>query len=235
MEAAKGTSKDIKIEPMVNCHACDGSGMKSGTQRENCARCRGTGTRIHFMQGGFQMAATCESCGGAGVVIPKGAECSSCNGNGVAKERKTIRVDIPPGVDDGMRLRVTGEGDAPLASSMGATRTQRGDLHVHIRVAPHESFGRRGADILYTATVPFTTALLGGKVKIPTLDGEVDLKVNSGTNTGDKITIPGAGMKKIEGRRGAMGDLRVEYKINMPKCVFLSCYSPLSPLSPRSI
>lgn len=220
MEAAKGTSKDIRIQPWVNCHTCTGSGLKPGTQRKDCGRCGGTGTRIHFMQGGFQMAATCETCGGAGVVIPKDSECGSCYGDGVVKGTKTVRVDIPAGIEDGMRLRVTGEGDAPPASNTGASKTQRGDLYVHIRVASHESFGRKGADILYTATVPFTTALLGGKVKIPTLDGVVDLKVNSGTNTGDKVTITGAGMKKLGGgRRDATGDLRVEYKISMPKYV----------------
>lgn len=217
MDAAKGASKDIKIQPLVNCHTCSGSGMKSGAQRKDCGRCGGTGTRIYFMQGGFQMAATCESCGGAGIVIPKGSECGSCHGNGVVRETKSVRVDIPAGIEDGMRLRVTAEGDAPQVGNTGATRTQRGDLFVHIRVTPHKQFGRKGADILYTATVPFTTALLGGKVKIPTLSGEVDLKVKEGTNTGDKVTIPGAGMRKLSGRRDAIGDLRVEYKINMPK------------------
>lgn len=175
------------------------------------------------MQGGFQMAATCDVCGGSGIVTPKGSECVPCNGNGVVKGMNAVRVDIPAGIDDGMRIKVTGQGDAPLVrNDLRGMKTQRGDLYVHIRVAPHMSFSRSGADILYTATVPFTTALLGGRVKIPTLDGEVDLSVKSGTNTGDKATISGAGMRKLDGRRkNATGDLRVEYKIQMPRYVLL--------------
>lgn len=176
------------------------------------------------MQGGFQMAATCDACGGSGIVTPKGSECISCNGNGVIKGTDAVRVDIPAGIDDGMRIKVTGQGDAPLVrNDLRGMKSQRGDLFVHIRVAPHTNFSRNGADILYTATVPFTTALLGGRVKIPTLDGEVDLTVKSGTNTGDKVTITGAGMRRLDGRRkSATGDLRVEYKIYMPKYVLRS-------------
>lgn len=171
------------------------------------------------MQGGFQMAATCDACGGSGIVTPKGSECIPCHGDGVVKGTNTVRFDIPAGIDDGMRIKVTGEGDAPIVrNDFRAMKNQRGDLYIHIRVAPHTSFTRNGADVLYTATVPFTTALLGGRVKIPTLDGEMDLTVKSGTNTGDKVTIPGAGMRRLEGRRkNAVGDMRVEYKISMPK------------------
>lgn len=176
------------------------------------------------MQGGFQMAATCDACEGSGIVTPKGSECISCHGDGVIKETKVVRVDIPAGIDDGMRIKVTGQGDAPLVhNDLKSAKSQRGDLYVHIKVAPHTNFSRNGADILYTATVPFTTALLGGRVKIPTLDGEVDLTVRSGTNSGDKVTIPGAGMRRLEGRRKSpTGDLRVEYKISMPRWVLFS-------------
>lgn len=173
------------------------------------------------MQGGFQMAATCDACGGSGIVTPKGSECISCHGNGVVKGTCVVPFNIPAGIDDGMRIKLAGEGNAPLVrNDLRAMKTQRGDLYVHIRVAPHTSFSRSGADILYTATIPFTTALLGGRVKVPTLDGEVYLTVKPGTNTGDKVTISGAGMKRLEGRRkNAMGDMRVEYKVSMPKYV----------------
>ncbi|KAH0608572.1 uncharacterized protein H6S33_001706 [Morchella sextelata] len=214
MEAAKGTEKDIRTEPLVTCKTCSGSGMKQGEKRKDCGRCGGTGSRIHHMAGGFQMAATCDTCNGEGVVMPRGAECRTCSGAGVTRETRSVHIDIPPGIEDGMRLRVSGEGHAPPASSPGA-RTIRGDLYIHVRVAPHKDFGRKGADVTYTATLPFTTAILGGKITIPTLDGEVDLKVNQGTNSGDKVTIPGAGMKKIGKSR--CGDLRIEYKINLPK------------------
>ncbi|KAI9821302.1 MAG: hypothetical protein M1827_004038 [Pycnora praestabilis] len=219
MDAAKGTSKDIFITPLVGCKTCTGKGVKKGIKRTECKRCGGTGTRVHFMQGGFQMASTCEACGGQGVAIPKGGECGTCSGNGVVRERKTVNVDIPGGVEDGMRLRVSGEGDAPptgMAANPGAKST-KGDLYVFIRVATDSKFSRSGSDVLYTAAIPLTTAVLGGEIKIPTLDGDVKVKVATGTGTGDKITLGGMGMRTLGGRKGAQGDLRVEFKVSMPK------------------
>jgi molecular chaperone DnaJ len=220
MDAAKGAQKEIRITPNVECPICSGSGTRPGTKKQECGRCGGTGTRVLFMQGGFQMATTCEACGGKGRVIPPGSECYSCHGSGVAKEKRTVTVEIPPGVEDGVRFRVSGEGHAPGTSSLEPGQsTKRGDLFVHIQVEPHEKFGRKGSDILYTSTIPMTTALLGGIIKIPTLDGEVELRVPSGTNTGDVIVMSTMGMKKLNlgrGRRGH-GDLKVEFKVNMPK------------------
>ncbi|KAH8889681.1 hypothetical protein GQ53DRAFT_722560 [Thozetella sp. PMI_491] len=218
MEAAKGTSKTISIMPLVSCKTCDGSGLKQGTKRASCKSCGGSGTRVHFMQGGFQMASTCGTCSGTGMTIPKGSECKSCHGDGVVRERKSITVDIPGGVEDGMRLRVTGEGDAPPTGRAPDPniRATRGDLYVFVRVASDSKFTRQGSDILYTASLPLTTALLGGEVTIPTLDGQVNVRVATGTNTGEKMTLPGMGMKKLNGRRGN-GDLKVEFRVAMPK------------------
>lgn len=118
-----------------------------------------------------------------------------------------------------MRLRVSSEGDAP-ATGMAANpkaRSTRGDLYVFIRVAPDARFSRSGADVLYTASIPLTTALLGGEVQVPTLDGEVKVKVATGTGTGDKITLPGMGMKRLGGRGPSSGDLKVEFRVNMPR------------------
>ncbi|KAI4133331.1 MAG: hypothetical protein LQ338_000231 [Usnochroma carphineum] len=219
MDAAKGTSKDILITPLVQCKTCSGRGMKKGQSQSDCHKCGGTGTRVHFVQAGFQMASTCETCGGQGVVIPRGSECGTCGGNGVVRERKTVNVDIPPGVEDGMRLRVSGEGDAaPTGTAANPNaRSTRGDLYVFIRVAPDARFGRSGSDVLYTASIPLTTAVLGGEVTIPTLNSEVKLKVATGTGTGDKVTLGGMGMPKLGSRRNAAGDLRVEFKVVMPK------------------
>jgi molecular chaperone DnaJ len=218
-DAANGTTKDIHIQPLVTCKTCTGSGLKKGVSRTTCKSCNGTGTRIHAMQAGFQMASTCRTCEGTGVTVPRGGECSSCSGNGVVRERKTVSVDIPGGVEDGMRLRVSGEGDAPPSGAAvnPNARTTRGDLYVFIRVAPDSKFSRSGADILYTATIPLTTAVLGGEVTVPTLDKDVKVKVATGTGTGDKITLSGMGMKRLGGRRGGNGDLRVEFKVSMPK------------------
>ncbi len=219
MDAAKGVTKNITITPLVQCGTCKGNGLKQGSQRQQCKSCNGTGTRIHVMQQGFQMSSTCSSCGGSGVTIPRGSECNTCAGNGVVRQRKTVQVDIPGGVEDGMRLRVSGEGDAPPTGMSAGTniRNQRGDLYVFIRVAPDARFSRNGADVLYTASIPLTTALLGGEVTVPTLDGEVKVKVATGTGTGDRITLGGMGMKRLGGRGPASGDLRVEFKVNMPK------------------
>lgn len=165
------------------------------------------------------MASTCGACGGQGVTVPKGGECRTCSGNGVIRERKSITVDIPGGIEDGMRLRLDREGDAPATGNAAnpESRSVKGDLYVLVRVATDPKFSRSGSDILYTASIPLTTAILGGEVKIPTLDGNVNVRVATGTATGDKITLGGKGMKKIESRRGGVGDLKVEFKVQMPK------------------
>lgn len=222
MEAAKGAGKDVFITPLVPCDTCQGDGLKKGAKRSQCKQCNGSGTRVHFMQGGFQMASTCDACAGSGMIVPRGSECGTCHGEGVVRDRRTVHIEIPGGVEDGMRLRVAGEGDAPPTGTAAApgARVQRGDLYVSIRVAPDHRFSRSGSDILYTASIPLTTALLGGEVTVPTLDNEVKVKVSTGTGTGDRITLSGMGMRKLGGRgrgSGASGDLRVEFKVQMPK------------------
>lgn len=219
MEAAKGTSKTITINPLVKCRTCSGSGLRAGAKRSACMSCNGSGTRVHVINGGFQMASTCGACSGTGSVAPHGSECRTCDGDGVTRDRKTITVDIPGGVEDGMRLRVDGEGDAPVlgGADPSSVHSVRGDLLLLVRVAPDAKFKRSGSDILYTATIPLTTAILGGEVKVPTLDGDVNVKVPTGTNTGDSITLSGMGMKKLGSRRPTNGDLRVEFRVSMPK------------------
>ena len=219
MDAAKGVSKDIYITPLVQCQSCNGGGLKKGHSKSACKACGGSGTKVHYVNAGFQMASTCDKCDGQGVVVPRGGECNTCNGAGVVRTRKTVSVDIPGGVEDGMRIRITGEGDAaPTATASSQNvRSTNGDLYVFIRVSPDSKFSRSGADVLYTASIPLTTALLGGEITVPTLDGEVKIKVATGTGTGDKITLGGMGMRKLNTRRSASGDLRVEFKVAMPK------------------
>jgi len=220
MEAALGTVKAIPINPIVTCKQCKGSGLKQNTKRTTCSRCGGSGTRIHMLSGGFQMASTCDTCGGVGSQIPRGAECPRCDGEGVVHEKKTVTVHIPAGVSDGMRVRVAGEGDAPRPSQTNprvTSNTKSGDLFVHLRIQPHASFRRQGANIYHTASIPMTTAALGGTIKVPMLDGETEIKVPQGTTTGDGITLPGEGIVNVEGRAGGKGDYRVEFKVQMPK------------------
>jgi molecular chaperone DnaJ len=223
VEAAKGVSKSITTLPLVTCTTCSGNGLKKGTKRSACKSCNGTGTRVHFMAGGFQMASTCNTCGGSGTAIPRGSECGTCSGDGVVRERKTLNVEIPGGVEDGMRLRVSGEGDAPPTGRVASANVRgvNGDLYVLVKVARDAQFSRQGSDILYTSTIPLTTAILGGEVVIPTLDGDARVRVATGTSTGDKMTLAGKGMPKLGGggglRRSRTGDLKVEFKVAMPK------------------
>jgi molecular chaperone DnaJ len=173
-----------------------------------------------MLSGGFQMASTCESCGGAGSQIPRGGECPRCDGEGVVHEKKTVTVHIPAGVSDGMRVRVAGEGDAPRSSSTdprGQSNAKTGDLFVHLRIQPHPSFRRQGANIYHTATIPMTTAALGGNITVPTLEGSTTIKVPQGTTTGDGVTLSGQGIVNVEGRTGQKGDYHVDFKVNMPK------------------
>lgn len=220
LDAANGVKKDIHITPLVQCGSCTGSGLKKGAKRAECKSCGGCGQRVKSMAG-FHMTTTCETCGGSGFAIPRGSNCTTCGGDGAVKERKTISIDVPGGVEDGMRLRMNGEGDAPLtgqAASTGSIRGQKGDLYVLIRVATDAKFKRHGADILHTATIPLTTAVLGGEIKVPTLEGEIMVNVPTGAGTGDRVTLSGMGMKVLtSGRRGGKGDLKVEFKVAMPK------------------
>ncbi|KAG6120748.1 hypothetical protein E4U13_006065 [Claviceps humidiphila] len=219
MEAAKGTRKTINFTPLTTCGTCSGSGLKTGAKRSTCKSCHGTGTRIHVVQGGFQMAAACNACDGTGSTVPSGSNCRTCSGNGVVRQRKSIPVEIPAGIEDGMRLRVDGAGDAAVTgkSANPNARSVPGDLYVFVRVAKDPRFSRDGSNVLHTATIPLTTALLGGEVKIPTLDGSVKVKIATGTGSGDKITLTGMGMKRLGSRRAGLGDLRVEFRVDMPK------------------
>ncbi|KAK3065399.1 hypothetical protein LTS18_009242 [Coniosporium uncinatum] len=217
MDAAKGVSKDISVTPLVDCGTCGGSGLKKNIKREECKACDGTGSRVTVLQG-FQMATTCGACNGEGQTVPKGGHCGTCSGEGAVRQRHTVKIEIPGGVEDGMRLRVQGEGDA--APTRGMAKGQPGDLYVSIRVAPDHRFGRVGADILFTANVPLTTAILGGELTVPTLEGDVKVKVPTGTSSGEKLTLSGQGMKRLStgGRRSsAKGDLKVEFRVQMPK------------------
>jgi molecular chaperone DnaJ len=218
MDAAKGVSKEIHVTPLEGCKTCDGSGLKKGAKRSECKSCGGTGSRVTSI-GGFHMSATCSSCGGSGTSIPRGSSCDTCGGDGATHQRKTIRIEIPGGVEDGMTLRVNGEGDSPLTGqALGANvKGQKGDLHVIIRVASDPKFKRAGSDIWHTATIPLTTAILGGEISVPTLDGESKIRVPTGSGTGDRVTLSGMGMKVLGGRKNAKGDLKVEFKVHMPK------------------
>ncbi|KAK9480183.1 hypothetical protein V1514DRAFT_326635 [Lipomyces japonicus] len=213
LDAAKGKTVDVNYNPLVACNTCSGNGLKPGHKRSTCPRCRGTGTQTQNTQAGFTIAMTCMSCGGSGVVITPDSQCNTCDGNGLVKSKKTTTVDIPPGIEDGMRLRVVGEGDAPAILTSKNVRVHRGDLYVRVRVKTHPKFVRKGSNLHYTLEIPVTTAALGGRVRIPTLDGEADLNVPTATQNGMTVTVNGKGLPVLN--RKENGDLKVLFKVNV--------------------
>ncbi|GAA5822993.1 hypothetical protein JCM5353_007846 [Sporobolomyces roseus] len=210
IDAAKGSSRTVAISPVVDCHTCKGNGMKEGMKKTTCGSCGGTGTRTFTIQSGFQMASTCASCGGSGSVAPPGSNCGTCAGVGKVRERRSVEVKIPPGVDDGMKIRIDGKGDAPLG---GKGRT--GDLFVRVNVIPSKTFTRQGSNIYQNVSVPFYTAILGGKAPVKTLDRDVEVRVPGGTQPGEEMVLRGKGVKKLY--KDEHGDLVVRFNVSMPR------------------
>ncbi|CAO3600454.1 unnamed protein product [Absidia cylindrospora] len=209
MEAVKGATKAVQVNRVTNCSTCHGSGLKDGKQKSTCGVCQGSGVQTIAM-GGFHMQTTCQACGGAGSSIPSGSACSPCSGVGKVRERKTVQVHVPPGVDHNSRIRVTGEGDAPLKG-----QGPNGDLFVSLNVMPSKIFRRSNYDILLDAKIPFHKALLGGKIRIPTVDGDVELRVPSGSQPGDNIAMRGRGIQRL--RSTVHGDQIITLKIELPR------------------
>ncbi|ORZ00091.1 hypothetical protein BCR42DRAFT_463590 [Absidia repens] len=209
MEAVKGATKVVQVNRVTNCTTCQGSGLKSGKQKSTCGVCQGSGVQTIAM-GGFHMQTTCQSCGGAGSSIPSGSACSPCSGVGKVRERKTVQVHVPPGVDHNSRMRVSGEGDAPLKG-----QGPNGDLFVSLNVLPSKVFRRKDYDILLDAKIPFHKALLGGKIRIPTVDGDVELRVPAGSQPGDNIAMRGRGIQRL--RSTLHGDQIVTFKVELPR------------------
>ncbi|GAA5800669.1 hypothetical protein HPULCUR_006105 [Helicostylum pulchrum] len=207
MEAVKGTTKYVQVDKVTNCGTCEGSGLGAGKQKETCTNCNGSGVQT-IMMGGFHMQAACQACGGVGSSIPSGCGCASCNSMGKVRERKTVQVKVPPGVDQNTRIRVNGEGDAPLNG-----KGPSGDLFVNLNVGLKDKI--QDYDVYVDAKIPFYKAILGGRVRIPTVDGDVDVKVPSGAQPGDNIALRGRGIQKL--RSSARGDQIVTLKVEMPR------------------
>lgn len=210
-EACRGTNKSITIAPVERCNTCEGQGLKKGAKRKTCGVCNGTGTRTFVIQSGFQMASTCPACNGAGQTVGPGDECGPCEGVGRVRTRKTIDVKVPPGVDDGAKIRMEGQGDVPLQGAGTA-----GSLYVRIGVRPSKIWRRQGNNLYYPATIPFHTAILGGKVRVPTLEGNVDVRVPAGTQVGDEMLLRGRGVTNVL-RRTEKGDLLVQFQVTIPR------------------
>ncbi len=205
-EAALGKEEKLRIPRLEKCDECEGKGTESGTEPETCSTCNGNG-QTRYQQGFFSVMRTCPTCAGRGQIIKN--PCKKCHGAGRVEKEKTLEVKIPAGVETGSRLRVNGEGEA------GTQGGPAGDLFVVIHVAEHEIFERQGANLYSAAPVSFAQAALGAEIEVKTLDGEENLKIPAGTQTGTVFRLKSKGMPALGGR--GKGDLFVAVTLITPK------------------
>src|SRR5215218_1560421 len=210
-EAATGTSVELSFEAIDTCEVCRGNGAKPGTPIVTCERCGGTGvlqavTRSPFGQVMRQMA--CDVCHGEGKVAQD--PCDHCDGRGREVRRRTLRVDVPPGIGDGQRIRLSGRGHA------GERGGPPGDLYVLVRIAADERFLRDGDDLVTVLDVPAPLAMIGATLTAPALDGQVEVDIPPGTQPGEVFVVRGEGMPRLR-RSGRRGDLRVVVNVVVPR------------------
>jgi len=208
-DAAFGKAVELEVPRTETCDTCHGSGAKPGTSPKQCSSCHGSG-QVNRTQntpfGRFMTTSTCSTCRGAGTIID--SPCSTCHGSGNVQRRRKIEVKIPPGVDTGSRLRVTGEGEA------GEKGGPTGDLYVEMNVRPHNIFTRNENDIVMEATISFTQAALGDEIIVPTLDGKAEMKIPSGTQNGNVFRLKGKGIPGLY--NSGKGDELVKIKVLVP-------------------
>lgn len=204
-KAVSGDSVTIEVPTQVTCEECRGSGAEKGSEPVKCMTCGGTG-QVRMQQGFFAIQQTCPACKGAGTVITN--PCRNCHGRGRISKAKRLSVKVPQGVEDGDRIRLSGEGEA------GRNGGPPGDLYVEIRVSPHKIFHRHGADLSCEVPISFGTAALGGDIELPTLDGHVSLKIPAGTQSGKKFRLRGKGVTTVRDRR--QGDLFARVAVETP-------------------
>ena len=204
-EAAHGHETQIRIPGWNECDVCSGTGAEPGSKVESCSTCGGQG-QVRMSQGFFSMQQTCPKCRGNGQFIPK--PCKKCHGEGKTKQQKTLEVKIPAGIEDGMRIRLTGHGEP------GINQGPPGDLYVEIHIRPHSVFEREGDDLHFQMPISFKTACLGGEVEVPTLAGKASFSVAEGTQTGRTFRLRGKGIKGV--RSSVVGDLYVHVQVETP-------------------
>jgi molecular chaperone DnaJ len=205
-DAVFGVEKEIKLNRTEFCPECEGSRMQPGTEKSTCQHCQGRG-QVRYQQGFFAISRTCSHCQGSGEIIP--SPCKDCRGTGKTKKRKTLTVKIPPGVDNGTKLRLEGEGEA------GDRGAGRGDLYVITHVKKHEFFDREGNNLICEISISFTKAALGSTIEIPTFEGTENLRIPEGTQTGQIFCIKGKGTKKLYGH--GKGDIFVKVLVKTPR------------------
>ena len=204
LEATKGVAMPLRLTSPAPCTNCHGSGARPGTSPKVCPNCNGSGV-ISSNQGAFGFSEPCAECRGSGSIIEH--PCQECSGTGVTTRTRTINVRIPPGVEDGQRIRLAGQGEAGLRGAPS------GDLYVTVHVKPDKVFGRNGDDLTVTVPVSFHELALGATLSVPTLEGKVGVRVPKGTSDGRILRVRGRGVPK---RSGGHGDLLVTVKVAVP-------------------
>ncbi len=209
-EAVSGTEIKIRVPTLVDCDTCDGKGSRSGRAPDTCNTCGGVG-QVRMQQGFFSVQQTCPRCRGSGKTVSD--PCATCGGSGKTRGNKTIAVKVPAGVDNGDRIRLSGEGEP------GQNGGPPGDLYVNVVVKPHPIFTREESDLRCEVPIDFATAALGGELEVPTLEGRVVLKIPPETQTGKMFRLRGKGVRSVRG--GGVGDLicrvAVETPVNLNK------------------
>jgi molecular chaperone DnaJ len=201
-----GTETEIRIRRLETCSTCNGRGSVSGRGPSMCSQCQGRG-RIRYQQGFFSVARTCGACSGTGTVIAD--PCTACRGEGRAATEIKLHVKVPPGVEDGTRIRYTGEGDA------GRANGPKGDLYVVLSIRPHDFFERDGHDLHCVIPISFPQAALGAEFEMPGIDGPVSIRIPEGTQSGKELRIRGRGVPYLNER--GHGDLVVKLVVQIPK------------------
>lgn len=205
-DAFAGKETPIKVSTWQSCQGCSGSGAEKGTKADTCDTCKGNG-RVRAQQGFFTVERTCPSCGGAGQTIK--TPCKSCGGSGRTRKEKTLSVAIPAGIDDGTRIRLSGEGEA------GVRGGPPGDLYVFLGIKPHRFFQREGSNLYCRVPVPMHIVSLGGNVEVPTIDGKrIKVNIPAGTQTGQQFRLKSKGMTILRSQN--RGDLFVEVQVETP-------------------
>ena len=205
-EAFKGKQTSVRVPTLAACEGCKGSGAEAGSKPVSCPTCKGSG-RVRAQQGFFTIERTCASCQGAGRVIEK--PCKVCGGQGRVRKEKTLAVNIPPGVEDGTRIRLAGEGESGMRGAAA------GDLYIFLSLAAHRIFQRDGANIHCRVPIAMATAALGGSLEVPVIDGgRAKITVPPGTQTGHQFRLRGKGMSVL--RSAARGDMYVQAVVETP-------------------
>ena len=209
-EMVRGAHRDVSLLRRVVCDVCHGNGGEPGAKEETCPTCKGSGKVQKMMQsffGSFAQVVTCPTCQGAGKTFSQ--KCHKCEGVGRVREQQTIRIDIPGGISDGQTISLQGQGEA------GERGGRSGDLYVNVHVLPHKIFERKGNDITSTEHIRFSQATLGDKIIVETIDGKVNMKIPSGTQSGEIFRIKGKGVPILQ--RSGRGDQLVKIIVDVPK------------------